>query len=556
VLENRLDLLVVMPTGHGKLAAFMIPPMVTGRTIIVVVPLSILVNGHEADASRAGLRYATYGTDIITFHDPLSILFVSVERATTPRFVELAHTLNHLQKLHCVIVDEAHLLLSDFRPVMKRLLPLWVMGCQLVALTTSLSPSQETDLKIMMSMSLTVIRMSTVRPLIGYVIDEVVDVDDEIIRQLVEWDCDVSSETDWAIVYYLTRQFVKHVASIANNVACVKIAHLHAHLDEDAKKAQLQSWLSGEARVMVATGVIGCGYNYPSVRLVIHHGSFRYFTALHQESGRLARDDKPNINRVISSAKSKAEALHIDSSFVQPNAWITDTENYRRHNFHLAVDGQSQRCNLIPTAQLCDNCVRQSRAVSLEPPPPLPMLRVRVTVLTSFMNEDCTSLKNFHRFVALDEPNCLMCSVYGDVRNLCHPSQNCPLLLDGCRCFKCLGSHPRSDCPNSIPRSPDSCPKCHLLHNEQALGNVQLHEGRYGVDCLGQRYRILLWAIWRRNPSDMHKAMPELKDIIRDEELARWMGLKALGRSITNFTQLVDACIQMLEQDNHRKIQF
>jgi superfamily II DNA helicase RecQ len=180
-----------------------------------------------------------------------------------------------------------------------------------------------------MSTSLTVIRMSTVRPLIGYVIDEMVDVDNEIIRQLVEWDCDVSSETDRAIVYCLTRQSVERVASIANNVACVRTAHLHAHLDEDAKKAQLQSWLSGEARVMVATGVIGCGYNYPSVRLVIHRGSFRSFAALHQKSGRLARDGKSGISRVISSAKSRAEALHIDSSFVEPNAWITDTENCR-----------------------------------------------------------------------------------------------------------------------------------------------------------------------------------------------------------------------------------
>jgi hypothetical protein len=41
----------------------------------------------------------------------------------------------------------------------------------------------------------------------------------------------------------------------------------------------------------------------------------------------------------------------------------------------------------------------------------------------------------------------------------------------------------------------------------------------------------------------MHKAMPELRNIIGDEELARWMGLKALGQSITNFTRLVDACI-------------
>jgi len=183
--------------------------MVTGCTIIVVVPLTIFATGHEADVGRAGLRHATYGADTITFDAPPSILFVSVERAATLRFVELVHTLNHLQKLHCVVVDEAHLFLSDFRLVMRRLLPLWAMGCQLVALTTSLSPSQETDLKLMMSMTFNVIRMSMMRPLIRYVVDEVDDVDDEIIRQLIEWDCDVSSETDRAIVYCFTRQSVE-----------------------------------------------------------------------------------------------------------------------------------------------------------------------------------------------------------------------------------------------------------------------------------------------------------------------------------------------------------
>jgi hypothetical protein len=47
--------------------------------------------------------------------------------------------------------------------------------------------------------------------------------------------------------------------------------------------------------------------------------------------------------------------------------------------------------------------------------------------------------------------------------------------------------------------------------------------------------------------------MPELRNIAGDEEFARWMGLKALGRSVTNFTRLVDACIQMLEHDNKKK---
>jgi superfamily II DNA helicase RecQ len=110
--------------------------------------------------------------------------------------------------------------------------------------------------------------------LIGYVVDEVADVDDEIIRQFIKWNCNVSSETDRATLYCLIRQSVERVAYIANNVACVRTAHFHAHLDEDAKEAQLQSWFSGEARVMVAIEVIGYGYNYPFVRLVIHRGFF------------------------------------------------------------------------------------------------------------------------------------------------------------------------------------------------------------------------------------------------------------------------------------------
>ncbi len=106
---------------------------------------------------------------------------------------------------------------------------------------------------------------------------------------------------------------------MANNVACVRTAHLHAHFDDDAKKAQLQSWLSGEAHIMVAIKVIDCEYNYPSIRLVIHRGSFRSFVALHQQFGRLTRDGRPGISKLISSTKPRAEVLHLDSSFAKPH---------------------------------------------------------------------------------------------------------------------------------------------------------------------------------------------------------------------------------------------
>jgi hypothetical protein len=150
-------------------------------------------------------------------------------------------------------------------------------------------------------------------------------------------------------------------------------------------------------------------------------------------------------------------------------------------------------------------------SVRATPALPLPMFRAWAMVLASFMNEDRTSLMNFCRFAAPDEPDCLLCCVYGGDGNFYHPSQNCPLLLDGYQCFKCLKPHPRSNYHNSIPRLPDNCPKCHLLHNGHALGNVPLHKGRYCVDCPGQirgaQYRIFLWAIWHHNLLDMHKAM-------------------------------------------------
>jgi hypothetical protein len=117
----------------------------------------------------------------------------------------------------------------------------------------------------------------------------------------------------------------------------------------------LESWLLGKVRVMVATGVIGCGYNYPYVRLVIHRGCFRSFVALHQKLDLFAHNSQLGISWMIFGTKSKVEAMHIDSSFAQPNAWIMDMKNCWRHNLHLTFDGQSQWCSLIPIAQLCDN---------------------------------------------------------------------------------------------------------------------------------------------------------------------------------------------------------
>ncbi len=66
-------------------------------------------------------------------------------------------------------------------------------------MTTSLSPSQETYLKIVMSSTFSVRRMPIVHPLIGYNVDEVANMDSEIVHRIIEWDCSQASTIDMAI---------------------------------------------------------------------------------------------------------------------------------------------------------------------------------------------------------------------------------------------------------------------------------------------------------------------------------------------------------------------
>jgi superfamily II DNA helicase RecQ len=125
--------------------------------------------------------------------------------------------------------------------------------------------------------------MPTARPFIRYNVDEVINVNDEIIQQIIKWDWDkTNSYVDRAIVYCLIQHFVEQLALKINNIT-IYCVHLYAHLDNDTKHAQLQSWVLGEIRVMVVTRVIEYGYNYLYVELLIHRGSLIFFVTLHQE---------------------------------------------------------------------------------------------------------------------------------------------------------------------------------------------------------------------------------------------------------------------------------
>jgi hypothetical protein len=113
----------------------MIPVVVQPKTIIIVVPLTILVRGHCDELMESGISFQVYGKDEILLDRPPQIIFVSVEKAVTDHFQVLAKQLKNAEKLHSIGFDEIHLVLADYRSVMKSIRPLLCIDVPFFGLT-------------------------------------------------------------------------------------------------------------------------------------------------------------------------------------------------------------------------------------------------------------------------------------------------------------------------------------------------------------------------------------------------------------------------------------
>ena len=149
-LDGR-DSLVVLPTGGGKSLCYQLPPLVAGRTDVVVSPLISLMK-DQVDALRtSGYAAAALHSNIDAQErrrveaefaaGALRLLFVAPERLLSPGFLDLCAR----RGVAAFAIDEAHCISQwghDFRPeyrqlaLLRRQLP----GASLHAFTATATP--------------------------------------------------------------------------------------------------------------------------------------------------------------------------------------------------------------------------------------------------------------------------------------------------------------------------------------------------------------------------------------------------------------------------------
>ena len=317
IIRGHSPVMVIMGTGGGKSLLFMLPARIaSGGSTIVVVPLVALQGDLQERCEKAMISSVVWNSQ--RPYERARVIFVTPESAASKRFATFINQLQELHELDRIVIDECHTILDgspSFRPKLRQLGELVLVGAQMVYLTATLPPRDEAGFFELMHIprqQLRLFRDRTTRKNVAYQVQEVevpapqnsfgwgaekVGFDAVIhdaLSQLVGQKLKEYAMPAKIIVYCSS---IKGAEELGEILGCDVY---HRSIDsKDGKFRRLDDWRNardnggaGQGRVIVATNALGLGVDVPDIRVVIHVGKIWALKDYAQESGRAGRDGK------------------------------------------------------------------------------------------------------------------------------------------------------------------------------------------------------------------------------------------------------------------------
>jgi ATP-dependent DNA helicase RecQ len=269
------DSLVVMPTGGGKSLCYQVPPLLEGRTDLVVSPLISLMK-DQVDALTA------VGVPAAALHSGIP---AEERRAIRAGALEGEYR-------RAFAIDEAHCISHwghDFRPEYRqlRLLKERFPDAAVHAFTATATERVRRDVVDQLGLVDPAVLVGTFdRENLVYRVLPRTDAHDQAAEVLLR------HEGDAAIVYCLTRAETESLAASLRGSG-FRAAHYHAGMAKEERDATQDAFAKEEISVIVATVAFGMGIDKSDVRCVVHASLPKSVEHYQQETGRAGRDGLP-----------------------------------------------------------------------------------------------------------------------------------------------------------------------------------------------------------------------------------------------------------------------
>jgi ATP-dependent DNA helicase RecQ len=295
------DCLTVMPTGGGKSICYQVPAMMRPGVTLVVSPLISLMK-DQIDALEALGIPGTFINSSLSSSEMAArldaaergeykLVYVAPERFDSDAF---QHRLAALD-VSLLAVDEAHCVSEwghDFRPSYLRLgrVRKLLRDPPITALTATATEEVRRDIVRQLGLRSPRVLVTGFdrRNLVWHVLRAKSDSEkDRILLKLLR------GREGSSIVYASTRKSVDALTGLLNGSGVPCVGYHAGLMDRDRKQIQ-ERFMSGDARVVVATNAFGMGIDKSDVRIVVHYNMPGNLEAYYQEAGRAGRDGQPS----------------------------------------------------------------------------------------------------------------------------------------------------------------------------------------------------------------------------------------------------------------------